>query len=737
MTRFKIIQDLSIKNKIIIIILSIIFLIQSIGFTFIAIWDIKRIKSEIQTNLVLNTKLVANNCVVPLTFGDDQQATEALLHLKNIKTIEMACLFDKDGTIFATYPETLNKKDIPIFTEQQNSILEDAYFHIYEPVLFQNEKYGTLYIKANSKPLRIAKRRIIITLILLSIVLDILAIFLAIRMQHYISKPIINLKNHFDKIARNHDFSQRIEKRNNDEVGHLYDGFNNLINQISIKQEERKIAENELHLSEEKYRILIKSTPLPLCLVDNDGNIVYTNDRFTKIFGYFNEDIPTLNDWWIKAYPDKKYREWVLNTWNDAVEEARIEGGDIESIEYTVTCKNGSELIIIIAGITTDEGVLATFIDVTERKFAEIEIRKLSKVFLEATVPTIIENLDGIVQEMNEQAIKEYGYSRAELLGRSIKLLVPEEKHIQADELLKLCRNGKAVRNIEGLRRKKDGTEIPVLVSLSMLTDESGSPIGISSTASNITELKKAETEIKKINENLEERVKSRTAELESVNKELEAFSYSVSHDLKAPLRAVVGFSQILKEDYGTEMDMESNRYIGLIKDNAENMGALINDLLNFSRMGRKELQKSQIDLSAIVQRVKSELQADVQDREISIKIMNLPSINADENLIYHVMLNLMSNAIKFTSKLKNAIVEVGYINQDNENIFYVKDNGIGFNMKYAEKIFDVFQRLHSIEEFPGTGIGLSIVQRIIHKHEGKIWVESEMNIGTTFFFTI
>jgi two-component system sensor kinase len=297
-------------------------------------------------------------------------------------------------------------------------------------------------------------------------------------------------------------------------------------------------------------------------------------------------------------------------------------------------------------------------------------------------------------------------------------------------------------------------------------------PDGFLATFTDITEIKQAEIAINNLNQNLESSVKDRTNELNKkahkleksqqaltylledvndikkqlvisnsllsgANKELEAFSYSVSHDLKAPLRAVIGFSQILIEDFESQLDVDAKRYIGLIIDNAENMGALINDLLNFSRLGRKEIKKSQVDLAEISQRVKEELLEGENGRNINIEILPMPKISADKNLLYHVMLNLISNAVKFTNQTENAKIEIGCITNTGENIFYVKDNGIGFNMKYSGKIFDVFQRLHTIEEFPGTGIGLSIVQRIIHKHKGKIWVESELNKGTTLHFKL
>ncbi len=224
---------------------------------------------------------------------------------------------------------------------------------------------------------------------------------------------------------------------------------------------------------------------------------------------------------------------------------------------------------------------------------------------------------------------------------------------------------------------------------------------------------------------------------LKSTINDLEAFSYSVSHDLKAPLRAIVGFSQILIEDYASQLKPEAKEYVELINKNAKNMGVLINDLLNFSRMGRKALQKQKVDINDIAKRVQQELLVALPDRKIMIKIKPMPLANADETLIYLVMQNLISNALKFTAIDKNPLVEIGSFLQNEKNVFYVKDNGIGFDMKYAEKIFDVFQRLHNADEYQGTGIGLAIVQRIIQKHGGKIWVESEKNKGSTFFFIL
>jgi len=411
---------------------------------------------------------------------------------------------------------------------------------------------------------------------------------------------------------------------------------------------------------------------------------------------------------------------------------------------------------------------------VNARTYELEEARNLLESSIEnAAIGITAVSLEGRLIKVNNAFCDYIGYDREELLKMHINDFTKEEDKEKAAEYIKKVIEGKTKgKSIEKAYIHKSGDIIYGSVSTSLVEDINNQPDSLFAQIKDITKQKQYENKIEEHKNELENKISIRTADLDNkalkleksqkaltflledvndikkqleisnskyleVNKELEAFSYSVSHDLKAPLRAVIGFSQILNEDFAPQLDPESKRYIGLIKDNAENMGALINDLLSFSRMGRTELHKSQIDIHAIAQRVKSELEPDIQDRKLTFKIKPIPLINADEKLMYHVILNLISNAVKFTGKAKNAIVEIGCTSQNNKNVFYVKDNGVGFDMKYVRKIFDVFQRLHSVEEFPGTGIGLSIVQRIIYKHEGKIWVESEKNKGTTFFFTI
>ena len=247
----------------------------------------------------------------------------------------------------------------------------------------------------------------------------------------------------------------------------------------------------------------------------------------------------------------------------------------------------------------------------------------------------------------------------------------------------------------------------------------------------------RAEKALQKARDELEIRVEERTSELQSVNKELEAFSYSVSHDLRTPLRAIDGFSQVLLEDHREKLGKEGRRVLDIIRDNTGRMGELISDLLTLSRLGRKEIRKTKINMEDLARAIFEELRSATPQRKLKTMINALPSAFGDESLIREVLTNLISNAIKFSRNEKSPVIEVGGKSENNENIYYVKDNGAGFDMKYSDKLFGVFQRLHSQQEFKGTGVGLAIVRRIIERHGGRVEAEGKVGKGAIFYFTL
>lgn len=264
-----------------------------------------------------------------------------------------------------------------------------------------------------------------------------------------------------------------------------------------------------------------------------------------------------------------------------------------------------------------------------------------------------------------------------------------------------------------------------------------GKPVRSLGTTHDITERQRAEEQVRALNQELEERVKERTVQLEHANKELEAFAFSVSHDLRAPLRAIDGFSRILVEDYEAELDPEARRLLGVVRENSAHMAQLIDDILSFSRMGRRDMEAGEIDIGTLARSVFDELRAGAPERTLRLTVGDLPAARGDQAMIRQVLANLISNAIKFTGPRPEALIEVGGNPGADENHYYVRDNGVGFEMQYVDKLFGVFQRLHSAEAFEGTGIGLAIVKRIIERHGGRVWAEGRVDAGATIHFTL
>jgi light-regulated signal transduction histidine kinase (bacteriophytochrome) len=285
--------------------------------------------------------------------------------------------------------------------------------------------------------------------------------------------------------------------------------------------------------------------------------------------------------------------------------------------------------------------------------------------------------------------------------------------------------------------RLSDGGWRDVIARGRVFVDDGGKPLRMVGTCLDITERKRAEDEIRRLNTELEQRVRDRTAQLEESNKELEAFSYSVSHDLRAPLRAIDGFTRLLADDYAPHLDTEGKRLCSIVRENTGKMSRLIDDLLAFSRLGRADMNLSRIDMETMANSVFYELTTPEGRGRIDFQVSALPPAVADPTLMRQVWMNLLSNAIKFSSRRQRAVIKVSAQQDQGESVYAVRDDGAGFDMQYVGKLFGVFQRLHSSKEFEGTGVGLALVQRVIRRHGGRVWAEGEPNKGATFYFAL
>jgi PAS domain S-box-containing protein len=348
----------------------------------------------------------------------------------------------------------------------------------------------------------------------------------------------------------------------------------------------------------------------------------------------------------------------------------------------------------------------------------------------------IIVDKAGRIVLANHQAERLFGYDRGELRGKSLETLLPQRfrrshagHRAQYDSQPHRRALGAAPVDLYGQR--KDGVEFPVDISLSPLETQDGT-LTVSSIR-DITERKRAEQALQE--KNLE--LGKRTSELHAANQELEAFTHSISHDLRAPLRAIGGFSKMLLQDHGPHLPAEGQRLLNVVCSSADQMRQMIDNLLKFSRLGRQALSIQSVNVSGLVHEVIEELRKEEKAGTVQVQVSDLPPCQADPALLKQVFVNLLSNAVKFTSSRENPRVEVGHRIQDEAKVYFVSDNGVGFDMRYADKLFGVFQRLHDEEQFEGTGVGLSIVQRIIHRHGGKVWADAEEGKGATFYFTL
>jgi len=419
---------------------------------------------------------------------------------------------------------------------------------------------------------------------------------------------------------------------------------------------------------------------------------------------------------------------------------------DLESANVNLAVSRLAALDMMAKAVEARQRAEASMValqhEVTERKQAEeallVSQQRLALHIQQTPLAVIEWDLEGHVLEWNASATRIFGYARAEAIGQHWAFIVPEIIQGQVYSLWDSIVKQQGGSHYSNQNRTKNGQIIVCDWFNTPLIDSNGISFGVASQVMDITERIQAIDEIYRLNDELEQRVVERTAQFEMANKELESFSYSVSHDLRAPLRAIDGFVHIIEDDYIESLPAEGARLLGIVRANARRMEQLIDDLLRFSQMGRQALSKQSIQPADLVQEALENLRHEREGRQVEIAVGELPDCEGDPLLLLQVWVNLLSNAIKYTRKRAIARIEVsGQVNKNGEKIYCVKDNGVGFDMRFASKLFGVFQRFHRADEFEGTGVGLALAQRIIQRHGGRIWADSEPEVGTTFYFSL
>lgn len=501
---------------------------------------------------------------------------------------------------------------------------------------------------------------------------------------------------------------------------------------------------DQLQDNEELFHLMVESVQdYAIYMLDVSGHIVTWNTGAERIKGYKAEEITGRHFSIFFAQDDIEHRRPDIELDNAILK------GHFEDEGWRVR-KDGSQFWanVVITALKDRTGRLRGFSkvtrDITERKEAE-EILRNSEERFRMMVTAVQDyaiymlSADGKVMSWNAGAQRLKGYRAEEIIGKHFSTFYNQD----------VIEQGKAARGLqiaavegrfedEGWRVHKDGPQFWANVIITALRDETGQLRGFSKVTRDLTERKKAEEKILQLNAELEQRVVVRTAELLAANKELESFSYSISHDLRAPLRHVQGYAAMLATSTAGALPGKAQRYLQTIIDASADMAQLIDDLLAFSRLGRSEMRGVQVNVEEVAREIIREFEMTVGDRQIAWNVEFLPQVIGDLPMLKQVLVNLIGNAIKYTSKQESAAIHIGYRGcEDDQPIFFVRDNGAGFDMRYVHKLFGVFQRLHRVDEFEGTGIGLAIVRRIVARHGGRVWAEGALDSGATFYFTL
>jgi len=493
-----------------------------------------------------------------------------------------------------------------------------------------------------------------------------------------------------------------------------------------------KRIEEALQASEGHFRALAEDTSDWVWEVDEQLRYTYASPKVTELLGY------TPTEMLGKTPFDFMPPEEALRV-RLGMDEFTKNPRPIQALENVNVRKDGSLRVLETSGVPLFDaaGRLAGFRgidrDITERKRAEEERTRLSAIVESSNDAIIGKSEEGMITSWNPAAERMYGYAAAEVIGKPFSILVSPELVDEIPQVLERIKRVEHVETFETMRRRKDGTEICVSLTVSPIRDSAGNIKGVSTIARDMTAHQEAQEKIEKLNADL----LCRATELETANRELEAFNYTVSHDLRAPLTNISLSCQVIMELWADSLDAECKRIVRQINGATEQMEQLIRSLLNFSRIAHVQMKREATNLSEMAMVIASEFLLKEPDRHVALTIAEGLTVYGDPGLLRVVLTNLLENAWKYTAKKETAVIEFGVTERDGEKAYFVSDNGAGFDMSQADRLFAAFQRLDGTKQFAGHGIGLATVRRIVQRHGGKVWAEGEVGKGAAFYFTL
>ncbi len=494
---------------------------------------------------------------------------------------------------------------------------------------------------------------------------------------------------------------------------------------------------NALGKSRERFEHLLSHAPVAMAFATPQGDISFINARFTELLGYGPQHLAHVDQWFLRAFDEGPERDHARQRWQQALQCIGPQPVPLTTSEAHVRCLDGSLRIVETSGIALPDGLLVSLHDMTERRQAEAGLRLWAEAFEHAEVGVlIVDARHERILAANPAFSRQRGYAPAQMTGMPLSDLFPAER--RADLLAvqrQLQQQDHAVFESEHITR--DGQTFPVLVDVTLMRDSQGQAVRRMAYVQDLSERDRAAKEILRLNAELEQRVLDRTAELSAANRELDSFAFAVSHDLRAPLRTVKGLVQMLQTECASDLGGSGRDYLQRIDAGTRRMGELIEGLLALSRHTKKPLERHSVDLSAIAAQRLSELAAAEPSRQVAVEVEPGLVADCDPSLVQALLVNLLDNAWKYSSKVAQARIRFGTGEVAGLRGFCVSDNGAGFDMTAAARLFEPFNRLHSANEFQGTGVGLATVRRIVERHGGRIVACASPGQGATFCFTL
>jgi PAS domain S-box-containing protein len=512
---------------------------------------------------------------------------------------------------------------------------------------------------------------------------------------------------------------------------------------------DRKKTESALRESQAKLRSALESATDAIFISDAEGRLVDFNNAFATFYHFPNKVAVVTRAVELSQFVEARFPDGTIAPVEMWSIPRALRGERVVDAEYHLRRKDTGESWIgeysfgpIRDGAGTVVGAVVVARDVTARKQAERALleseQRFRTIFETAPIGVGIADGEGRLVQCNPALCAMLGYGESELNGSWFGAIVaPEDLEAEVASAARFRVERMRIHHSDLRCLRKDGERIWVHRVASLLEDGNGGVDHVMALLVDITERKRAEEEIRRLNATLERRIEERTAQLKESNRELEAFSYSISHDLRAPLRGIDGWSLAVLEDYGELFNADARAMFERVRAEAQRMGQLIDDLLELSRVTRREMRLEPVDLTGLAETVARRLKELNPGRNIEVMVEPGLAAHGDARLLEAVFTNLLSNAVKFTAPREVARIAVGRLQQGRQTVFFVRDNGVGFDMTYAGRMFGAFQRLHSAAAFPGSGIGLAIVERLVHRHGGSVWAEAEVNGGATFYFNL